>query len=188
MKVVETPLPGLLLLEPDVHRDERGWFVETWRQDRFAALGLPEFAQDNWSRSARNVLRGLHFEIDDPQDQLVYVTAGRVFDVAVDLRPGSPTFGRWHGEELSADNARQMFLPGGFAHGFCVLDDFANVHYKCTRTYRAGNEGGVLWNDPEIGIRWPVEQPRIKPRDAAFPRLAALGPSALPGLRRQGAS
>lgn len=182
MKTRPTAIEGVLVLEPDVHRDSRGWFVETWRQDVFDGLGLPRFLQDNWSRSERDVLRGMHYEVSDPQDQLVRVSHGAILDVVVDLRPGSPTFGRWHAEELSDANARQVFMPGGIAHGFLVLSDSADVHYKCSHTWRGGNEAGLVWNDPAVGIDWPCRAPIVKDRDAAFPQLADIPADRLPRI------
>jgi dTDP-4-dehydrorhamnose 3,5-epimerase len=173
--VQRTPIDGLLVIEPQAFEDERGYLVETWSRDRFRAAGLPtEFAQDNVSRSARGVLRGLHFQYGRPQGKLVTTPDGEVFDVAVDLRRASPTFGRWWGCTLSAANHRQLWIPPGFAHGFLVLSDHALVAYKCTEPYDPAAQGTILWNDPDIGIDWP-EQPRlISPKDRAARPLRAV--------------
>lgn len=181
MRITETPLPGVKLIEPQVFGDERGFFLETYNADAYAKAGITDlFVQDNHSRSARNVLRGLHYTIAHPQAQTVYVSQGVIFDVVVDLRPGSPAFGRWAGFTLDAGQHHQLYMPAGCAHGFCVLSDFADVHYKCTQTYKAGDEGGLLWSDPALAIQWPVSEPIIKPRDAAFPRLADIPAECLP--------
>ena len=172
MKVTETPLPGVLLIEPQVFGDARGFFMETYQADRYGALGIPRvFVQDNLSRSVKGTLRGLHLQEPKPQGKLVQVLAGAVFDVAVDVRRGSPTFGKWYGVELSEANKRQMWVPPGFAHGFCVLTDSADFLYKCTELYAPESERSVLWNDPDIGIAWPVQAPLLSKKDAAAPRL-----------------
>lgn len=181
LTVYETPLPGLLVVEPVRHGDARGYFAETYRADRYAAAGIDAaFVQDNVSRSARGTLRGLHAQAPPhAQAKLVHVLCGEVFDVAVDLRRGSPTFGRWHGEYLSAETGRQMFVPAGFAHGFCVTSETALFAYKCSALYAPAAELSVAWDDPEIGIEWPVDAPRLSDRDRAAPRLAAVA-DALP--------
>lgn len=163
MKVVPTSIPDVLLLEPKVFGDERGFFLESYNRRAFrAATGLDvEFVQDNHSRSARNVLRGLHYQIRQPQGKLVRVVAGEVFDVAVDLRKSSPTFGRWVGYTLSAADKRMAWIPVGFAHGFVVLSDFAEFLYKTTDYYAPQHEKSVLWNDTEIGIQWPLTAPPV---------------------------
>lgn len=181
MKVEETPLPGLLLIEPRCFRDERGFFLESFRRERYQAAGITDdFVQDNHSRSVRGVLRGLHFQIRRPQAQIVTVIHGRIFDVAVDLRRGSATFGRWFGIELSEDGPRQIYMTPGLAHGFCVLSDVADIHYKVSRNYDHADEGGVLWSDPDIGIRWPVTDPMLSVRDASYPRLRDMTAESLP--------
>ena len=154
---VETcEIEGLKVITPTVFGDERGYFMETYNYNDYKAAGIDmEFVQDNQSSSKRGVLRGLHFQINYPQDKLVRVVSGEVFDVAVDLREGSPTFGKWHGVILSAENKKQFFIPKNFAHGFLVLSDSAEFAYKCTDFYHPGDEGGLAWNDPEIGIEWP---------------------------------
>jgi dTDP-4-dehydrorhamnose 3,5-epimerase len=182
VKVVETGLHGLLLIEPKRFGDARGFFLESYQAERYAAHGVRDvFVQDNHSRSAKSVLRGLHFQVRRPQAQIVTVMRGRIFDVGVDLRPRSPTFGKWFGAELSDESGPcQLYMAPGFAHGFCVLSDLADLHYKVSRTYDPGDEGGVAWNDPRIGIQWPIEPSSVHPRDAAYPVLDELGPDRLP--------
>jgi len=181
MKIEKTPLSGLLLIEPRCFRDERGFFLESFQCARYQEAGIVDnFVQDNHSRSVKGILRGLHFQVLRPQAQVVTVMHGHIFDVAVDLRPGSPTFGRWFGAELSEEGPRQLYMAPGFAHGFCVLSDVADIHYKASRYYDHADEGGVLWNDPDIGIHWPVDAPKISPRDQAYPVLRELGRERLP--------
>lgn len=152
-------IEGLKVIEPTVHGDERGYFMETYNYNDFAEAGIDcKFVQDNQSASKKGVLRGLHFQINFPQDKLVRVINGEVFDVAVDLREGSKTFGKWYGVKLSAENKKQFFIPKNFAHGFVVLSDYAEFAYKCTDFYHANDEGGLLWNDPEIGVEWPMPE------------------------------
>ncbi len=167
MNVLETALPGVLILEPKVHGDARGFFMESYNRRRFAELGLPiEFVQDNHSRSARGVLRGLHYQIRQPQGKLVRVTRGAVFDVAVDLRRSSPSFGRWAGVELSEDNHRMLWIPPGFAHGFLVISETADFLYKTTDYYAPEHERCIRWDDPDIGIAWPLEtEPLLSAKD-----------------------
>ena len=169
MKVERTELPGVLLLEPRVFRDDRGFFYESFNADVFAHLaheGLPtSFVQDNHSRSTERVLRGLHYQLHRPQAKLVTCVRGMIFDVAVDIRVGSPTFGRWTGVTLDGEAPRYVWIPAGFAHGFCVLSPVADVIYKCTELYVAEDEHGVLWSDECIGITWPVIDPIISPKD-----------------------
>ena len=179
---IDTGLEGLWLIEPTVFGDERGFFMETWSAAEFAEKGLPtQFVQDNHSRSGMGILRGMHFQKTHPQDKLVRVTAGAVFDAVVDLRPGSETFGKWYGAVLSAENKRQLFVPKGFAHGFFVLSESADFVYKCTDFYHPEDEGGLAWNDPEVGIEWPAEtmaqiggQPKLSAKDALWPGLDAF--------------
>ncbi|GAC1683625.1 MAG: dTDP-4-dehydrorhamnose 3,5-epimerase [Gemmatimonadaceae bacterium] len=172
MKIVHTPLPGVLVIEPAIYRDARGFFLESFHDDRFAKHGLPvRFRQDNHSRSTRGVLRGLHYQIRHPQGKLVTAVSGEVFDVAVDVRRGSPTFGRWTGVTLSGDNPRYVWVPPGFAHGFCVLSDVADFVYKCTDVYTPGDEAGVLWNDPAVGIEWPIPHPILSDKDSTYAPL-----------------
>lgn len=183
MNVIETGIPGLLVIEPVVHGDARGFFMETWHASRYREAGLPDrFAQANLSRSGSGVIRGLHYQQPEPQGKLVSVLEGRVFDVAVDIRPDSPTFRQWAGVELSAENHRQFWVPEGFAHGFCVLGETALLSYLCTREYRAEYDSVIAWNDPDIGIRWPVEDGRLSDKDAAAPRLDELPAERLPVL------
>jgi dTDP-4-dehydrorhamnose 3,5-epimerase len=166
VKVLETKLPGLLVIEPAVFRDTRGDFVESWHCARYSDIGLAsDFVQDNVVRSVRNVLRGLHYQQPHPQAKLVFAVAGEVFDVAVDLRLGSPTFGEWHGQLLSETNHMQMYIPEGFAHGYAVLSDVAVITYKCTDYYDAAAESGILWSDPELAIEWPVKDPVLSQKD-----------------------
>lgn len=175
MKLIPTEIPDVVVVEPQVFRDERGFFLEVYHQQKFLEKGLPgTFVQDNHSYSVRNVLRGLHAQLTKPQGKLVRAVAGEIFDVAVDIRPGSPTFGKWVGEVLSGENFRQLWVPPGFAHGFCVLSETAHVLYKCTEIYDAADEIGILWNDPQIGIAWPVENLLLSPKDRAAQRLAEL--------------
>jgi len=175
MKAIATPLEAVLVIEPAVFGDERGWFYESWNRERFNALvGRDvQFAQDNHSFSVRGILRGLHYQIRQPQGKLVRVIAGEVLDVAVDLRRSSPTFGRWTGQRLSAANRRMMWIPEGFAHGFIVLSESAEFLYKATDFYAPQHERTLLWNDPAIGIDWQYDgTPLLKPKDAAGARLA----------------
>ena len=170
MRVLDTDLPGVLLVEPDVFRDGRGYFLETFHERKYREAGIPHsFVQDNESRSARGTLRGMHAQLKKPQGKLVRAVQGEIFDVAVDIRPESPTFGKWTGATLSADNFRQMFIPPGFAHGFCVVSEFAEVAYKCTEFCDRADEIGFRWNDPAVAIRWPVRDPLLSERDAALP-------------------
>jgi len=172
MKILREPLPGLVLIQPDVYGDERGFFLETWQQKRYKEIGIKEdFVQDNWSRSAKGVLRGLHFQQESPQGKLVSVRTGKVFDVAVDIRKDSHTFGKWVGEELSDENHLQLYVPPGFAHGFCVLSDKADFVYKCTNYYSPDDEAGIIWNDATIGIEWPVQNPVVSEKDKLLPTL-----------------
>lgn len=159
-------LNDVVVIKPEVFEDERGFFMEAFRKDQFTELGLPgEFVQDNHSRSARNVLRGLHFQWEPPMGKLMRVTFGTAFLVAVDIRKNSPTLGQWFGIEISAQNKKQVWAPAGFARGFCVLSDFAEIQYKCTGIYNGAAESGILWNDPEIGIEWPVTDPVLSEKD-----------------------
>ncbi|HSL83710.1 MAG TPA: dTDP-4-dehydrorhamnose 3,5-epimerase [Thermoanaerobaculia bacterium] len=175
MRFVETELPGVLVVEPTVHRDHRGFFLETYHRDKYAAGGIgAAFVQDNHSRSGRGTLRGLHAQGRRPQGKLVRCVEGAIFDVAVDIRRGSPTFGRWTGAELTAEDFRQLWVPPGFAHGFCVLSEAAQVEYKCTEVYLPEDELAIRWDDPEIGIDWPVAEPVLSERDRAAPRLAEI--------------
>ena len=168
-------LPEVVVVEPDVFKDDRGFFLETWHQRKYTGNGLPEtFVQDNHSFSIRNVLRGLHAQLRRPQGKLVRALQGEIFDVAVDIRPGSPTFGRWVGEILSGENFRQLWIPPGFAHGFSVLSETAHVLYKCTELYDREDEVCLLWNDPAIGIDWRVENPVLSDKDLQGRNLAEI--------------
>ncbi|NJO18220.1 MAG: dTDP-4-dehydrorhamnose 3,5-epimerase [Thioploca sp.] len=167
MKVISTTLPGVILIEPKVFGDARGFFLETFHAERYVQAGIPgTFVQDNHSHSAKGVLRGLHFQKQYPQGKLVYVTSGMVFDVAVDIRPHSPTRGKWFGITLTAEKHQQFYIPPGFAHGFCVLSEQADFHYKCTDYYHPEDEGCIRWNDPEINIQWPINNPILSTKDA----------------------
>ena len=172
MKVETTELPGVLVLEPRIFGDERGFFLETYNAPRYAAAGISgPFVQDNLSRSVRGTLRGLHFQEPHGQGKLVQVLQGCVWDVAVDVRRGSPTFGQYVARELSAENRRQLWVPPGFAHGFCVLSASADFSYKCTALYSPASERAIAWDDPDLGIAWPITEPLLSGRDAAAPRL-----------------
>ena len=177
MKFIETALPGVVLIEPAVFADDRGFFMETYHAGRFAEAGIDAaFVQDNHSRSARGVLRGLHYQEPNPQGKLVRCTRGSLFDVAVDIRTGSPTFAKWYGTELSESNRRMLWVPPGFAHGFCALSDEADLVYKCTALYDGKADRSILWNDPDIAIAWPISSPLLSPKDAAAPPLRAAHP------------
>ena len=175
MKVIETQLAGVLIVEPKVFGDHRGFFLETFQVERYrdVGIGLP-FVQDNHSRSQRGVLRGLHFQRTRPQGKLVSVSRGAVYDVAVDINPDSPTCGQYVGVELNDENHRQLWVPPGYAHGFCVLSEVADFQYKCTDYYQPEDEGGLLWNDPDVGIPWPVAEPQLSAKDQLNPRLRDL--------------
>ncbi|MGX2040979.1 dTDP-4-dehydrorhamnose 3,5-epimerase [Methylocaldum sp. MU1018] len=177
MKIESTPLPGVLLIKPDVFGDARGFFLETWNLRRYREAGLDrDFVQDNVSMSGKGILRGLHFQNPAPQGKLVQALQGEVFDVAVDIRAGSPTFGQWFGAILSGENHHQLYVPEGFAHGFCVLSETALFSYKCTDFYNPGAEHSVRWDDPDLGIAWPIENPVLSAKDQSarylkdFPR------------------
>jgi len=172
MKITKTAIAGVLIIEPKVFEDARGFFLESFHATRYAEAGIAgPFVQDNHSNSAKGVLRGLHFQKQYPQGKLVYVTSGIVFDVAVDIRPDSPTYGKWVGATLSADDHKQFYLPPGCAHGFCVLSDRADFHYKCTDYYHPEDEGSIRWDDPDIGIQWPGAEPILSTKDANAPFL-----------------
>ena len=175
MKVTETKLPGVLIIEPKVFGDSRGFFKETFQSQRYREAGIEhEFVQDNHSRSQKGVLRGIHFQITKPQGKLVSCSQGAVFDVAVDVDPLSATFGQYVGIELTEDNHRQFWVPPGYAHGFCVLTDTADFQYKCTDYYDPSDEGGLIWNDPDVAIEWPINQPLLSEKDAKLPLLKEL--------------
>jgi dTDP-4-dehydrorhamnose 3,5-epimerase len=173
LNFIESPLPGVILIEPKVFSDDRGFFMETYHLARFRAAGIRAvFVQDNHSQSKRGVLRGLHYQEPRPQGKLVRCTQGTIFDVAVDVRRGSPHFGKWYGVEISDQNRRMLWIPPGFAHGFCAISDEADLVYKCTELYDARADRSILWNDPGIGIEWPFAEPLLSPKDAIAPRLS----------------
>ncbi len=175
MQFSPTRLSGVILIEPDVHRDLRGFFLEVYHARKYQEGGIAlEFVQDNHTRSSRRTLRGLHGQRQRPQGKLVRVSQGEIFDVAVDVRRRSPTFGRWVGEILSADNFRQLYIPPGFLHGFCVTSESAEVEYKCTEFYDPNDEIGVRWDDPDLAIVWPLSDPLVSARDSSAPRLAEI--------------
>jgi len=177
VKVTETAIPGVLVVEPVVHRDARGFFLETWREKDYRAAGISgPFVQDNHSRSSVGTLRGLHAQLTRPQGKLVRVIEGEIFDVAVDIRPQSPTFRRWVGERLNADDFRQLWVPPGFAHGFCVLTETAQVVYKCTEYYDRDDEITISWRDPEVAVVWPIADPLVSAKDREAPPLRDLEP------------
>ncbi len=175
MQITPTPLQGLFQIEPDVFGDARGKFVEIFRESRYDAAGIDKpFVQDNFSWSVRGTLRGLHYQLARPQGKLVMVVKGTVYDVAVDIRQGSPTFGQWYGVELSESNMRQLYISPGFAHGFCVLSEEAGFLYKCTDVYSPPDERGILWNDPALAIDWPIKAPLLSAKDQAYKYLADM--------------
>jgi dTDP-4-dehydrorhamnose 3,5-epimerase len=180
MNVITCEIPGLMVFEPKVFGDSRGFFVETYNQQRYTEAGLNAiFVQDNLSFSRQGILRGLHFQNPNPQGKLLQVLQGEVFDVAVDLRRSSPTFGRWHGLLLSAENKRQFYVPPGFAHGFQVVSEAALFSYKCTALYSPKDEAAVRWDDPDLGIAWPLTSPLLSEKDGKAPRLKELAPEKL---------
>ena len=163
------------MVEPDVHRDARGFFLETYHQPRYAAGGITAvFVQDNHSRSGRGTLRGLHAQVKRPQGKLIRVVEGEIYDVALDIRRGAPTFGRWVGMRISGDDFHQLWIPPGFAHGFCVLSEVAHVEYKCTEVYDPADDISILWNDPDLGIAWPIRDPIVSAKDSRAPRLREI--------------
>lgn len=171
MKVTQTKLAGLLAIEPKVYADNRGCFLQVFQKEDYAKLGIPPFVQDNISRSKQHVLRGLHYQLSQPQGKLVWVTRGAVWDVAVDIRRQSKTFGQWFGTTLSDENRMQLYIPPGFAHGFCVLSEEADFYYKCTDFYAPASEHGIAWNDQQIAIPWPVKEPILSGKDQQYPFL-----------------
>ncbi len=172
MKFTPTELSEVIVVEPDVLRDERGFFLETYQEEKYREGGISEtFMQDNHSQSSKGTLRGLHAQLVHPQGKLIRVIEGEVYDVAVDIRPNSPTFKKWVSEVLSADNFKQLYIPPGFAHGFCVTSDIAQFEYKCTDYYDPSGEITILWNDSDLNVQWPVKQPLLSEKDANAPRL-----------------
>lgn len=176
MKITQTELPGVVIIEPKVFGDERGFFLETFQAERYGSLAgiSSRFVQDNHSRSRRGVLRGLHAQKQQPQGKLVRAARGEIFDVAADIDPRSPTFGRWVGVTLSDTNHRQLWIPPGYAHGFVVLSEIADFEYKCTDYYHPQSETGVIWNDPDLAIDWPIKEPALSEKDKRLPTLASL--------------
>jgi len=183
MNIIQTGLPGLVIIEPRVFEDDRGYFFESFQQERYSEAGIHKtFVQDNESKSVRGVIRGLHYQHPHAQGKLVSVLEGSVFDVAVDIRSDSPTFRQWAGVELSAQNHRQMYVPEGFAHGFCVLGDSAVLVYLCTAHYHAESDAAVAWDDPDIGIDWPLDPVSLSAKDRIAPRLKDISPGDLPRM------
>jgi dTDP-4-dehydrorhamnose 3,5-epimerase len=181
MNIISTSIDGVLIIEPDVFKDNRGFFMETYQQARYLKSGIKQaFVQDNLSFSVQGTLRGLHYQVKHPQAKLVQVLTGEIFDVAVDIRSGSPTFGKWTGAYLSDQNKRQLFIPEGFAHGFCVISKDAHFLYKCSDFYAPEDEYGINWADSDIGIDWPVRKPIISEKDRQNPELYDLLPKQLP--------
>jgi dTDP-4-dehydrorhamnose 3,5-epimerase len=183
MKRIDTNLPGVCVIEPSVFGDERGFFMETYNKHTFEQIGIDHtFVQDNQSRSSRGVLRGLHYQLNQPQAKLVRVTLGEVYDIAVDVRRGSETFGQWTGVTLTADNKQMFFIPEGFAHGFCVISESAEFAYKCSDFYAPDEERGIIWNDPQLAIPWPLDgaEPLLSPKDSAYGLLAEMDENDLP--------
>ena len=182
MKVITTNIAGILLLKPDVYKDQRGFFIETYTEEKYLQEGIEKrFVQDNYSHSKRNVLRGLHYQLKKPQGKLVRVVKGAVFDVALDIRLSSPTFGCYFSTILDDQDFHQLYLPPGIAHGFSVISETADFEYKCTDYYNPGDEGGILWNDSDLDIKWPVKNPILSPSDQSFPCLSAIAREELPG-------
>jgi len=181
VKFTKTSLSEVLMIAPQVFHDDRGFFLETFHHEKYVEGGIDRaFIQDNHSHSQQGTLRGLHYQLSHAQGKLVYAVTGEIFDVAVDIRKGSPTFGQWVGVTLSAENKHQVYVPEGFAHGFCVLSETADVMYKCTDVYSPEDEGGILWSDPEIGIEWPVSDPILSEKDSRYPKLREVPEDRLP--------
>lgn len=174
MKITEATIPELLIIEPRVFSDNRGYFYEVFQQERYTEFGIPAFVQDNVSHSKRNVIRGLHYQLPRAQGKLVWVTRGAVWDVSVDIRLKSATFGQWFGITLSAENHTQIYIPPGFAHGFCVLSEDADLYYKCTDFYTPTSEHGIAWNDASLQIPWPITHPILSPKDEIYPCLSEI--------------
>ncbi len=172
LKLIKTKIPDVLILEPQVFHDSRGYFMESFHQKKYSEIGIPSiFVQDNLSHSVQRTLRGLHYQLKNPQAKLIMVLQGTIFDVVVDIRLGSPTFGQWVGETLSDENKRQIYVPEGFAHGFCVLSEEAEVLYKCSRFYDPTDDRGILWSDPNLAIHWPINDPILSNKDKDHPTL-----------------
>jgi dTDP-4-dehydrorhamnose 3,5-epimerase len=185
MKVIQTGIPGVVVIEPVVRADDRGFFMELWKAGSYTGALFPkQFVQSNLSRSGAGVLRGLHYQFPQPQGKLVSVLEGRVFDVAVDIRPDSPTFRQWAGAELSGDNHRQLYVPEGFAHGFCVLGEGALMNYLCTEQYHAHSDAVIAWNDPDIAVKWPIRARRMSEKDRTAPLLREVALGRLPRMHQ----
>lgn len=185
MKITETSIHGVYLLDLDVYEDARGFFLESYHRKKYSELGLDvDFVQDNRSFSQNGIVRGLHYQVRRPIGQLIYVAHGSVFDVGVDLRADSPTFGKHVSVTLSSEKHQQLFLPAGVAHGFCTLGERNEILYKCTEYYDPNDEAGLLWNDTDLGIKWPIKDPVIKDRDASYPKLKNIRPEKLPAVNR----
>ncbi len=183
MKFTKTSFPDVFLIEPDVFKDTRGFFMETYNQRKYAEAGIDQvFVQDNYSHSKYGILRGLHYQLKNAQGKLVFVITGEIFDIVVDIRIGSPMFGQWFGAHLSAENRRQIFVPEGFAHGFIVLSESVDVIYKCTDFYTHGDEYGIFWADPTIGIDWPIKNPILSDKDSKNPKLREIQEELLPAF------
>ncbi|MBN1932766.1 MAG: dTDP-4-dehydrorhamnose 3,5-epimerase [Desulfobacterales bacterium] len=181
MKIITTKLPSVLIIEPNVFSDQRGFFMETYQKNRYKAKRIfPDFVQDNLSYSVRNTLRGLHYQLPNGQAKLIQVIKGEIFDVVLDIRLGSPTFGNWVATYLSERNKRQLFVPQGFAHGFCVISEYVFLVYKCSDFYKPESERGVLWSDPDINIDWPIDEPVLSEKDCRYPCLKNVLPEHLP--------
>lgn len=185
LKFIETSLPGVILIEPMIFQDDRGFFMETFHSEKYKDIGIAKpFLQDNHSHSRRGTLRGLHYQLKNPQGKLVFAVKGEIFDVAVDIRRGSADFGKWTGNLISAENKRQLYVPEGYAHGFCVLSETADVMYKCTDLYAPGDEYGVYWRDDAIGIQWPLADPILSKKDSEYPMLKNIEDRHLPVLSK----
>lgn len=188
MNIIETKLPGVVILEPKVFSDQRGFFVETFRETALHEAGVNEtFVQDNHSRSSKGILRGLHYQLVQPQGKLIRVSRGKVFDVAVDVRNGSPTFGQWFGAVLDDESLRMMYVPPGYAHGLIVLSEVADFIYKCTNYYHAESEQCITWNDPDIGIKWPISDASLSAKDQFAPNLSQQSAEKLPSYTKPSA-
>jgi len=184
MKFSTTPLPGVILIELNSFPDPRGFFLETYHQKKYSDGGIAgPFVQDNFSRSSKGILRGLHAQLTHPQGKLIRVVSGEIWDVAVDIRPKSPTYKKWYGIHLSAQQPRQVYIPVGYAHGFCVLSDIAEMEYKCTDVYDPSNELHLLWNDPDLGIQWPIQNPQLSDKDRAGVSLRVIEPKLVKLMR-----
>ena len=184
LKFSETSLPGVKLIKPDIYKDPRGFFMEVYHKQRYSEVGIEKsFVQDNYSHSKQDTLRGLHYQLNHPQGKIIYVIRGEIIDVAVDIRRGSPDFGKWTSVNLSSENGYQVYIPEGFAHGFCVLSETADVIYKCTDFYTPGDDFGLLWSDPDMNIDWPVSAPSLSEKDLKNPKLSEISRDLLPAYK-----